>query len=104
MHDNDKRLNANTVSQMVIYLCLQTGITEHEAEVLIARLGIDKNSLLREAREIRQMRSRRQAVASTQDGSCTLPEPPRSVINPNGARAAVVAWARPRPSRTRSRL
>lgn len=41
---------------MVIYLCLETGITEAEARSLIRDLGIDKSSLLREAREIRRNR------------------------------------------------
>ena len=41
--------STDPVAQMVIYLCLQTGITEDEAKALIRDLGIDRNSLLREA-------------------------------------------------------
>jgi hypothetical protein len=44
------------VGKTTIYLCLETGIAEAEARCLIRDLGIDKNSLLREAREIRRSR------------------------------------------------
>ena len=48
--------STDPVAQMVIYLCLQTGITEDEAKALIRDLGIDRNSLLREARAILRTR------------------------------------------------
>ena len=54
--DEEKRLHSDMVGKMTIYLCLETGITEAEARSLIRDLGIDKNSLLREAREIRRSR------------------------------------------------
>jgi hypothetical protein len=46
-------------AQMVMYLVLQAKITEDQARSLIRDLGLDKNSLLREARAIRRSKSSR---------------------------------------------
>jgi len=56
MGRSDEAVRTKLETQMITYLCYETGITEDQARVLIRDLGINKNSLLREAREIRKMK------------------------------------------------
>ncbi len=56
MKHNNGTERAKLEAQIVMYLCLETGITEDQARVLIRDLGLDKNSLLREAREVRKLK------------------------------------------------
>lgn len=43
--------------EMATYLCRETGVTEQEAWLLIRDLGMELNSLLREARELVRVRT-----------------------------------------------
>ena len=56
MERSDEAVRTKLETQMITYLCYETGITEDQARALIRDLGINKNSLLREAREIRKMK------------------------------------------------
>ena len=42
--------------EMATYLCRETGVNEQQAQALIRDLGMELNSLLREARELMKAR------------------------------------------------
>ncbi|CCV05707.1 conserved hypothetical protein [Mesorhizobium metallidurans STM 2683] len=57
-HDNDKQARPAEHEPLAQSLASETGISEEQARELIRLIGTDRNSLLREARQLLRQRPR----------------------------------------------